>query len=93
MKNKHVGGSFKDFLDEEGILAEVEMVAAKKALAILIIEMMEKEQLTKTALARRMNTSRSSLNRLLDPTNTSVTLQTLGCAASALGKKLKIELV
>ncbi len=93
MKNKHIGSSFRDFLDEEGILAEVEMAAAKKALAILISELMEKEQLTRTALARRMNTSRSALNRLLDPENTSVTLQTLGSAASALGKKLKIELV
>ncbi len=92
-KNKHLGSDFDAFLDEEGILAEVEMVAAKRAVAILIIEMMEKEQLTRTALARRMNTSRSALNRLLDPSNTSVTLHTLGIAATALGKRLKIELV
>lgn len=91
--NKHIGSDFEDFLEEEGLLAEVEAAAFKRVLAYQLEELMQRQQLTKTEMARRMQTSRASLNRLLDPSNPSVTLQTLERAASALGKRLRIELV
>jgi len=92
MKNKHLGSDFDDFLQDEGILAEVEATAIKRVLAFQIQKEMEKRKLTKSAMARLMNTSRSSLDRLLDPDNPSVTLVTMESAAIALGKKLKIQL-
>ncbi len=90
--NKHIGTSFDDFLEEEGILAEAEAVAVKRVIAFQLREKMEEQKLTKTQLAKRMGTSRSSLERLLDPDNTSVTLLTLERAAKALGKRIRIEL-
>ena len=90
--NPHIGSSFDDFLEEEGILQEVEIVAAKKVIAYQIAELMKNENISKTAMAERMHTSRAVLNRLLDPENTGVTLRTLGKAASVLGKKLQIRL-
>lgn len=90
MKNKHIGSSFDDFLEEEGLLEECTESATKPVIAFQIKQMMEKDHLTKTATA---DTSRSSLNRLLDPDNESITMLTLKKAASILGRKLKIELV
>lgn len=92
MKNKHIGSNFDDFLEEEGILAETEAIAVKRVITFQIKQMMKQRHLTKAAMANKMNTSRSALDRLLDPTNVSITLQTLERAALALGKKLKIEL-
>ncbi len=92
MKNKHLGSDFDDFLQNEGLLAEAEATAIKRVLAFQIQKEMEERQLTKSALAKLMNTSRSSLDRLLDPENSSVTLVTMESAAIALGKKLKIQL-
>lgn len=91
--NKHIGSDFDEFLQEEGILAEVEAAALKRVLAFQIQQEMKRNQLTKSALAVKMRTSRAAVNRLLDPTNASVTLQTLERAALAIGKRLKIELV
>ncbi|MFN8494130.1 MAG: hypothetical protein U0350_41410 [Caldilineaceae bacterium] len=91
--NKHIGSDFDDFLQEEDILAEVEAAARKWVLAFQIQQAIEQSQLTKSALAVKMQTSRAAVNRLLDPTNASVTLQTLERAALAVGKRLKIELV
>jgi len=93
MTNRHIGSSFDDFLEEEGLLEECTESAIKRVLAWQLKREMEKKKLTKTALAKRMNTSRASLDRLLDPTNESVTLQTLKKAASVLDRKLKLELV
>ena len=93
MMNRHVGSDFDNFLSEEGILAEVEAAALKRVLAFQIQQEMVRHNLTKTAMASKMKTSRASINRLLDPTNGSVTLQTLERAALGVGKKLKIELV
>ncbi len=90
--NKYVGSNFDEFLEEENLLAETEAIAVKRVLAFQIQQLMEKEHITKTDMARRMKTSRSALNRLLDPSNVSVTLQTLERAAFALGKKLHLEL-
>ena len=92
MKNTHLGSDFDDFLQEEGLLAEAEATAIQRVLAFQIQKEMEERQLTKSALAKLMNTSRSSLDRLLDPDNPSVTLVTMESAAIALGKKLKIQL-
>ena len=93
MKNKAIGSSFDDFLVEEGIAAEVEAGAIKKIIAYQLQEAIEKEQLTKTALADLLDTSRAAVNRLLDPENESITLLTLKRAANVLGKKLRLELV
>jgi len=89
---KNFGSKFDDFLDEEGILAETEAAAVKRVVAFQIEQLMSSDNLSKSAMARRMKTSRSSLDRLLDPGNPSITLQTLERAARALGKRLKIHL-
>jgi DNA-binding Xre family transcriptional regulator len=93
MDNKHIGSNFDDFLEEEGILAEVEANAIKRVLAFQLADLMQKENISKTAMAKRMKTSRSSIDRLLDPQNKSVTLQTLERAALVLGKRLEIKFV
>ncbi len=90
--SKHTGSTLDGFLDEEGILAEPEAVAIKRVLAFQLAEIMQQQKLTKTQLARRMKTSRSALERLLDPENASVTLLTLERAARALGRRIKVEL-
>jgi len=87
MKNEHLGSSFDDFLTEEGLLAEAE-AAIKRVIAYQVEQLMEEQNLTKTEMSRRMNTSRAALDRLLDPANPSVTLQTLDRVARALGKRL-----
>lgn len=92
-KNPYIGSDFDEFLAEEGILAEVEIAAAKRVIAFQLQQAMEQEHLSKSALAEKMHTSRTAIDRLLDPENLSVTLQTLGRAAQAFGKRLHIELV
>ncbi|HTD06006.1 XRE family transcriptional regulator [Undibacterium sp.] len=93
MNKNHIGSSFDDFLEEEGILDEVNAVAVKRVIAWQISHEMKRQKLSKTAMAERMHTSRAALNRLLDAEDTSLTLTTLSSAAAALGKKLKLELV
>ena len=92
MNKKHIGSKFDDFLREEQLLDTVETTAVKRVIAFQIEREMKRRKLTKSEMASRMKTSRAALERLLDPTNTSVTLSTLERAASALGKKLKVEL-
>ena len=92
MAKKNVGSSFDEFLEEEGILEEVSAVAVKRLIAFQLAEKMSEKNLTKSELARRMATSRSALDRLLDPDNSSVTLQTLQSAVQALGGRLNVEL-
>jgi DNA-binding Xre family transcriptional regulator len=92
MNNKHIGSNFDDFLEEEGILAEAEAVAIKRVIAFQVEKMMKDQHLSKTEMSRRMKTSRAALDRLLDPANQAVTLQTLDRAAHALGKRLQISL-
>jgi hypothetical protein len=92
MKNKHLGSSFDNFLEEEGLRADTEAAAIKRVIAYQIEMEMKRTNLSKSALAERMHTSRSALDRLLDPANVSVTLQTLERVALALGKNLKIEM-
>jgi hypothetical protein len=92
-KKGKVGSSFDDFLAEQGILEECEEQAVKQILAGQIKAAMEKDRLTKAAMATRMQTSRRALDRLLDPANTSVTLHTLQRAAVAIGRQLRLELI
>lgn len=92
-KKGKVGSSFDSFLAEQGILEECEEQAIKQILADQIKAAMEKDCLTKSAMAERMQTSRRALDRLLDPNNTSVTLHTLQRAAVAVGRQLRLELV
>ncbi|HEX4293084.1 MAG TPA: hypothetical protein VHZ29_03025 [Rhizomicrobium sp.] len=91
-KNPHLGSKFDDFLAEEGLLEEVTATAMKRVLAWQIAQAMKKQRVTKSAMAKRMRTSRAALDRLLDADNTSVTLQTMGRAAAVLGKELSITL-
>ena len=93
MNNRHIGSSFDDFLKEEGLLAKAEASAIKRVLVFRINQLMEQEGISKTAMAKRMQISSAALDRLLDPSNGSVTLQTLERAALALGKRLQIDLV
>jgi len=92
MEEKHLGSNFDDFLAEEGLLEQAETVAVKRVLAFQVEQLMKEQNLSKTEMSRRMKTSRASLERLLDPANQSVTLQTLDRAARALGKHLQISL-
>ncbi|MEI7787402.1 MAG: helix-turn-helix domain-containing protein [Chlorobiaceae bacterium] len=92
MDKTNIGSSFDDFLKEEVLLDEVPAVAVKRVIAWQIAEEMKAQNLTKSSMAKKMHTSRASLNRLLDATDTSLTLTTLSSAASVLGKKLRIEL-
>jgi predicted XRE-type DNA-binding protein len=92
-KRTHRGSDFRDFLKEEGILEEVEELAMKKALALQLEKLITRSEMTKTEMAARMKTSRAVVDRLLDASNPSLTISTLGKAARALGRKVKIELV
>jgi antitoxin HicB len=92
-KRTHRGSDFRDFLKEEGILEEVEELAMKKALALQLEKLIARNEMTKTEMAARMKTSRAVVDRLLDASNPSLTISTLGKAARALGRKVKIELV
>jgi antitoxin HicB len=92
MNKKFIGSDFDDFLEEEGILAETEAVAVKRVIAFQVERMMQEQNLSKTEMSRRMNTSRAALDRLLNPANQAVTLQTLDRAARALGKRLQINI-
>ena len=88
-----IGSSFDDFLQEEGMLAQTEAVAVKRVIAFQLEETMAKEHISKTEMAKRMNTSRSAINRLLDPLNTSITLATIENAVAAMGKRLQIQVI
>ena len=91
--NPHIGSLFDDFLKEEGIYDEVQTVAIKRVLAWQLEQAMKEQKLTKAAMAKRMDTSRAQLDRLLDPENDSVTLATLTRAAAIVGRKIRLELV
>lgn len=91
--NKHRGSDFSDFLIDEGLMPEVQVLALKRLIALQIHEAMAEANLTKTQLAHRMKTSRAALDRILDPENPSLTVASLGKAAAALGRKVEITLV
>jgi len=93
MNNQHLGDTLDDFLEEDGMLAEVEAVAIKRVIAFQIEQLMNEQKLSKSEMARRMQTSRAAVDRLLDPGNESATLTTLEKAALALGKRLEVALI
>lgn len=86
------GSSFEDFMKEEGLHETVQAVAIKRVIAWQISEEMKKQAISKVKMAARMHTSRSQLERLLDPDNDQVKLETLSRAAKVLGRELRIEL-
>jgi antitoxin HicB len=91
--NRHIGRNFDDFLEDEGMLAETEEIAWKRVIAFQIAKLMAEQNISKTAMAEQMQTSRAAVDRLLDENNGAATLQTLEKAAIVLGKRLRIELV
>jgi predicted XRE-type DNA-binding protein len=93
MKNKHIGSSFDEFLKEEGIYEETTDIAIKRVIAFQIEQEMKAQKITKTKMAEMMKTSRAVVNRLLNPSHGSLTLNTLETATSVLGKKLSISIV
>ncbi len=92
-KNKHVGSSFDDFLKEDGTYEEVTAQSIKRVLAWQLEQAMEREGINKVQMAAAMQTSRSQLDRILDPDNVKLQLDTLYKAASVLGREVKLELV
>ena len=91
-RNVHTGSRFDDFLKEEGIFEEVQAKALKRALAEQLEESMQAAKLTKIDMAKKMATSPSQLDRVLDPNNVSVQLDTLIKAARALGKEIETKI-
>ncbi len=92
-KNRKRGSTFEAFLKEEGTYEETTAVAVKRVLAWQLEQAMEKEQLSKNQMAKRMKTSRSQLDRILDPDNPKIQLDTIMKAASVLGREIRLELV
>ena len=92
-KNPHFGSSPDSLLAEDGTLEAVAARAIKRVIARQLRALMQDEGVTKVALASKMQTSRSQLDRLLDPENDAVTLDTLVRAAQAVGRRLRLELV
>jgi antitoxin HicB len=90
-RTDHSGSSFDSFLGREGIREEVEAVAIKRVLAWQLEQAMREQRKTKQAMAKQLRTSRSQLDRLLDPQNVSVTLDTITRAARVLGKRVIIR--
>ena len=93
MRKKYIGSEFDSWLREEGLYEETTAGAIKRVLARQVEAAMKEQQISKTEMARRMDTSRSQLDRLLDPANESVTLVTLQKAAAAVGRRVRLDLV
>ena len=91
--NKHIGSSLDDFLKEQGIYEEAKNRSVKKVIAWQISEAMKEQKISKTKMAEKMKTSRSQLDRLLDPEGENITLETLTKAAAIVGRKIKLELI
>jgi hypothetical protein len=91
--NKHIGSDFDDFLAEQGIAEEVCAAALKRVIAWQIAEAMKLQKVTKKALAQRMHTSRTAVDRALDQNDAGMTLATLASAARALGQRVEVRLV
>ena len=90
--NRYTGSSFDEFLAEEGILDEAAARAHKRLLVLQLADIMEESKISKDGLAQRLQTTRSQVDRLLDPENTSITLELLERLARAVGRELRIGL-
>ena len=91
--NKHRGSTLDSFLEEDGVLAEFQAKAIKEVIAWQLTEAMKDRKITKTALAALMKTSRTQINRVLDPSDGNVTIETLQRAAAFVGRRVQLELV
>lgn len=92
-KNKHRGPTLESFLEEEGLHEELKAMVAKEAIAWQLQQAMAKQNISKKKLAEMMDTSRTQINRILDPKVGNVTLETLQRAAKIVGRELRVELV
>ena len=92
MRKKHMGSSIDDFLSEEGILEEAQVQAIKEVVAWQLAEAMKKKTISKARMATLLKTSRTQVDRLLDPKN-DITLSSLQRAAAMVGRRVAIELV
>ena len=92
MSKKHMGSSIDDFLKEEGILEEAQVQAIKEVVAWQFAEAMKKKKISKARMATLLKTSRTQVDRLLDPKN-DITLSSLQRAAAMVGRRVAIELV
>jgi hypothetical protein len=91
--SQHIGSDFDDFLAEQGLVEEVSAAALKRVIAWQIAETMKLQGVSKTALAERMHTSRTAVDRALDQDDPGMTLATLASAARALGQRVEVRLV
>ena len=92
MSKKHIGSSIDDFLKDEGIFEEAQAQAVKEVVAWQLAEAMKKQKISKNKLATLLKTSRSQVDRILDPRN-DITLGTLQRAAAVVGRRVTIKLV
>ncbi len=90
--SKHIGSTLDSMFEQTGELDEVNLRAQKKGVVDAVLDRMDKLSVTKAALARRMQTSRSQVERLLDPSDISLTLATLAKASAALGMKVEVSI-
>ena len=91
--NQHRGPTLESFLEEEGLHEELKAMVAKEAIAWQLQQAMAKQNISKKKLAEMMDTSRTQINRILDPKVGNVTLETLQRAAKIVGRELRVELV
>ena len=91
--NKYIGSSFDSFLEEENLLIDASAEALKRVIAWQIKNFLDSHKIKKTVFAKKMKTSRSQLERLLDPKNTNISLKTLVSTANAMGKQIKISII
>ena len=92
VRNPHVGSGFDEFLQQEGLLEESSAVAMKRVIAWQLAEAMRLQGLGKSAMAARMQTSRSQLDRILGDQGSGMTLETLSRAIDALGLRIRLEM-
>jgi hypothetical protein len=93
MANQHAGSTIDDFLRDEGVLEEFQARSIKEVIAWQIEKAMKEGKISKRRLAQMMQTSRTQVDRVLDPTDGNVTIQTLQRAAAVLGRRVQVELV
>ena len=92
MRKKRMGSSIDDFLKEEGIFEEAQAQAIKEVVAWQLAEAMKKQKISKNKMAVLLKTSRTQVDRLLNPKN-DITLSSLQRAAAMVGRRVTIELV
>ncbi len=92
-RNPHIGSTLEDFLKEEGLHEDATNYAVKRVLAWQVEQAMKEKGLSKTEMAKRMGTSRAHLDRLLDPENDRIQLDTVNRAAMVVGRRVRLMLV